>query len=179
MDLFQQGKLQPTARAGSVDATDIKRILQGIEPEKCNSMNIVRMPQDVSMLPGRPKAQTLSLDPDAAYLIIGGFGGLGKALTTCLVEKGAQMLLVLSPSDSKASGAEDVIAEVEDTGCMVLEVIGEVQYADDVKRAIGLADRSIKGVIHLAESAKVWLKNSTPHSHADCYSERSIPRYDL
>ena len=113
VDWFQQGKLRPHVPLGSISATEVEGFPQNIEARNGPGVTIVQIPQDISTLPGRAKARTLSLDPYAAYLITGGFGGLGKALVTWLAEKGARILLVLSPLDSKASDAEDAIAEVE------------------------------------------------------------------
>ena len=149
------GKIQPLLRGESFDATKIEQALQDIQAGNGFGKTVVCIPKDLSSLPGISMARNLSLDPEAAYLIVGGFGGLGKAFMTWLAEKGAQMLLVISPLDSKASEAEDSIAEVESLGCKVLEVVGEVQSLKDVERAIALVDRSIKGVIHLATLSKV------------------------
>ena len=179
VDWIQQGKLQLTTRTAAVDATDIENVLQDLLAKEVKRISVVRMPQDTSVLPGRSKARSLSLDPDAAYLITGGFGGLGKALVTWLAEKGAQMLLVISPSDAKASEAEDVVAEVESLGCKVVEVTGEVEELQYMAKAVALANRPIKGVIHLAESIKVWARIPNLHSHADCYSERTISGPDF
>ena len=160
---------------GSINATEVEGFLQNAEARNGPGVTVVQIPQDASTLPGRAKAQTLSLDSDATYLITGGFCGLGKALMTWLAEKGARELLVLSPLDSKASDAEDVIGEVKSLNCMVLEVVGEVQSLEDVKRAAALTYRPIKGVIHLAESVKVWPNLFVFSLHADYRSECTVP----
>ena len=158
-----------------MDATDLEKLLKQIRSGDPNFMTIVRMLQYTSTFPGRLKAQTLSLDPDAAYLITGGFGGPKKVLVTWLVEKEARALLMLSPLNSKDSDDEDVIAEVESCGCTVLKATGEVQYVEDVKKAIALTDRPVKGVVHLVESVKVWARILNLYLHAQCCSEYSIP----
>lgn len=58
-------------------------------------------------------ASLLKLDRDAAYLLVGGLGGLGRSLSTMLVDHGARKLCFLSRSGGKSPEAQKLIQELE------------------------------------------------------------------
>lgn len=62
---------------------------------------------------------TYSLNPDAAYLIVGGFGGLGRSIARWLVSRGAQDLILLSRSGPKTVGAQQLLSELDERGVRV------------------------------------------------------------
>lgn len=113
------------------------------------------MPQNPASINGIFQAQKLSLDPKAAYLLAGELGGLGLSLATWLVERGARNLVVLSESAGKTIEAKQLSAEVASLGCSLISVAGKVQSMDDVERAVLMAGRPIKGVVHLAMVLRV------------------------
>ncbi|PVH93893.1 ketoacyl-synt-domain-containing protein [Periconia macrospinosa] len=53
------------------------------------------------------------LDPDATYLIAGGFGGLGRSAARWMVSKGARNLILLSRSGPISESARALIEELE------------------------------------------------------------------
>lgn len=81
----------------------------------------------------------------ASYFLVGGFGGLGKALAVWLVECRAKHLVFLSRggmAESKFS------AELGAMGCSVITVKGSVNNLEDVEDAIKKAPCPIRGVFH-------------------------------
>ncbi|KAM5372640.1 hypothetical protein ACJZ2D_007414 [Fusarium nematophilum] len=103
--------------------------------------------EDSSALEARGTAQNMKFDPDAAYLLVGGSGGLGSALAIWMAEHGAKHLIILSRSDTADN---TVSAELESMGCTVTMVRGSVNKLEDVKEAIDKSPTQIKGVFHFA-----------------------------
>jgi hypothetical protein len=155
LDWQRQGKFSPVPRITSFDATEIDQDFLARQTGEKKGKTIVRMPQDPACINGISQAQKLSLDPNAAYLLAGELGGLGMSLATWLVERGARNLVVLSESAGKTIEAKQLSAEVASLGCSLIFVIGKVQSMDDVERAVSMAGRPIKGVVHLATVLRV------------------------
>lgn len=97
-----------------------------------------------------PDSRDLLLHFEAAYILTGGLGGLGRSVATWLVEHGARALVFLSRSAGSDLENLGFVEELESLGCSVFTVSGEVQNVEDVRRAVAAPCRTIKGVIHLA-----------------------------
>ncbi|GAT18903.1 polyketide synthase [Aspergillus luchuensis] len=96
------------------------------------------------------KASTsLDLDSTASYLMIGGLGGLGRAVSRRLVEHKARRLVFLSRSAGQGPNDNDFVRELESMGCDVRLVQGSVTNEADVKRAMQQAP-NLKGVLQLS-----------------------------
>ena len=79
------------------------------------------------------------------------------SLVTWFVEHGARTLVILSRSGGTTPEAQKLFAEVASLGCSVIAVTGRVQSAEDVEKAVTMAGRPIKGVVHLAMVLRVRL----------------------
>lgn len=97
---------------------------------------------------GRP--QTITFDSSASYLLVGGLGGLGRAISTWMVDHKARQLIYLSRSAGTVSGDEDFVNELNSMGCEVKLVQGDVTNYDDVARAVAAATFPLKGVLQMS-----------------------------
>jgi NADPH:quinone reductase-like Zn-dependent oxidoreductase/SAM-dependent methyltransferase/acyl carrier protein len=100
-----------------------------------------------------PLRTPFSVDPEATYLVTGGFGGFGKVLARWLVDRGARHLVLTGRQGSAAAGAEDFIAELNEAGVAVAAVAADAGTEEGVGaifRAIEASGRPLKGVFHLA-----------------------------
>lgn len=100
-------------------------------------------------------ASTVSFRPDAAYLIVGGLGGIGRAVANWLVESGARHLVFLSRSGVRSPGDQAFFQELRSQGCQPLAIAGSVTSMDDVRRAVTASSLPITGLIHLGMVLKV------------------------
>lgn len=89
-------------------------------------------------------------DPNATYMITGGLGGLGRAISVWFAEQGARNLLFLSPNSGLKPRDSELFAELESLDCMSIAMQGAVQNEADVLSAIETAKAPIRGVLHLA-----------------------------
>lgn len=96
----------------------------------------------------------LRLDPEASYIIVGGFGGLGRSLATMLVENGARKLCILSRSGAKSQEAQSLVSDLQETrGVQVLAQVCDVSNAEAVRNGVTLCGEKlgpVKGVIQCA-----------------------------
>lgn len=110
------------------------------------------------------RPRVVELDSTASYLLIGGLGGLGRAVSRWMVEHGARNLVYLSRSAGSRPGEQVIVHELESMGCNVQLIQGSVTNLDDVCKAIKAAP-NLKGVLQMS---MVLRDNAVPRmSHED------------
>ncbi|KAK3328388.1 hypothetical protein B0T19DRAFT_475997 [Cercophora scortea] len=90
-------------------------VRHGGQKEKAAKVVVVVQPEDVvnvvSLL------QPLSLaNPDVTYLIVGGLGGIGQAVASWMLSKGAQNLLIVSRNAAKHGDAAGLVEKAKQDG---------------------------------------------------------------
>ena len=115
----------------------------------------MNMPTDSSELQSSLSIQPIQFQPDAAYLLVGGLGGLGRSLATWMVERGARNLLFLSRSAGVSKESKSMSEELESMGASITMVGGSVDNIQDVNRAVAASTIPIKGVFQLAMLQRV------------------------
>jgi NAD(P)-dependent dehydrogenase (short-subunit alcohol dehydrogenase family) len=112
---------------------------------------VVSMALDSSnSLPIIQAAKAFTPDPDAAFLLVGGLGGLGKSISTWMVENGARHLVYLSRSAGTSNADTMFKHELESQGCSVTVIKGSVTQLPDVEAAVTAAKGSLKGVLQMS-----------------------------
>lgn len=92
---------------------------------------------------------------DAAYLLVGGLGGLGRALSTWMVENGARQLIYLSRSAAEGPSTTPFLDELRSQGCQVKMMAGSVDSREDVERAVKMAEGPVAGVLQMSMVLRV------------------------
>ena len=96
------------------------------------------------------KKSEASFDGGASYLLIGGLGGLGRAVSVWMVEHGAKNLTFLSRNAGSGKHDIDFTREIESMGCTVQLVCGDIVNPDDVARAVDGTPAPLKGVVQMS-----------------------------
>ncbi|MES2946089.1 MAG: beta-ketoacyl synthase N-terminal-like domain-containing protein, partial [Pseudomonadota bacterium] len=89
------------------------------------------------------------LDPSAAYLITGGFGGLGLHSAAWLVRRGARCLVLMGRSSPSLEAGRQ-IAQFEADGVVVHQFMGDVAVEGDVCAALASPECRVAGIVHAA-----------------------------
>ncbi|PVI01618.1 hypothetical protein DM02DRAFT_590921 [Periconia macrospinosa] len=90
---------------------------------------------------------------NASYLIVGGFGGLGRAILPWMVKKGARHIVVLSRKGSTTVAAQKIIAELRAKGVQVYAPKCDVSSRDELAAELTMVQSTmppIKGCINAA-----------------------------
>ncbi|KAF5121796.1 Highly reducing polyketide synthase gloL [Metarhizium anisopliae] len=151
---IREGRIQGPTVSNTFEAVQIQDALRTMQTARHIGKTVVRMPRDAREL-DRPTMPTPSFQfrSDRTYLLVGGLGGLGRALATWMVEKGARSPVFLSRSCQKGPRTDGFVKELHSQGCQVLLVEGSVSNKADVQRAVDnevTASRALAGVINLA-----------------------------
>ena len=123
--------------------------------EVCVCENVDNTRQLVSDKKKLIESPDITFDSKAAYILTGGFGGLGRSVATWLVECGARALVLISRSAGSNADNHRFSLELGSLGCSVFTVTGKIENMEDVRRAVAAPSRAIKGVIHLAGILRV------------------------
>ncbi|KAK2057592.1 hypothetical protein LY76DRAFT_97387 [Colletotrichum caudatum] len=79
---------------------------------------LVLIPAEDACVKVEPRKHSVSLDnPDATYLIIGGLGGVARAIACWMMEKGARNLLLISRNAESHPEAQKLAGEAGSRGC--------------------------------------------------------------
>ncbi|WP_445352019.1 type I polyketide synthase [Haloactinomyces albus] len=99
-------------------------------------------------------ADSFPIDPDATVLVTGGTGGLGRMIAHHLVAThGVRHLLLLSRSGTEASGADDLVRELQAEGAETVMVRGcDVSVRVELDEALASVPdtRPLGAVVHAA-----------------------------
>src|SRR5437773_2708002 len=155
LEFYRQGHVRPIHPITMFEASEVEECFQYMKKGIHIGKIVMRMPEDPADLRAATQATSLELDPNASYLLVGGLGGLGKALATWMVEHGARDLIFLSRSAGSTSEDRSFFLELESQGCSSTAIAGSVSELRDVRRAVSSAARPIKGVIQFAMVLKV------------------------
>lgn len=116
----------------------------------------------VRMVPSVPVAR---FDPEATYIITGGWGGLGRSIIKWMADRGARNLAVLSRSGSRGmtAAAQGLIDDLANRGAILDPIECDVRNKMRVMEVIRnlSSERQVKGLVHAAVSLHVSLR--------DCY----------
>ncbi|GMF78452.1 unnamed protein product [Aspergillus oryzae] len=156
MEYFQEGKAGPINPVTVFDAANVVKAFRYMQSGQHMGKIIVKMPDLPLALPvARVHEMAAYFPANASYLLVGGLGGLGRAVATWMVEKGARHLVFLSRTGANTFESSSFIKTLECQGCDAITVVGNVGYIDDVQRAVSAAKTPIAGVIQLSMVLKV------------------------
>lgn len=158
VEWMRQGRIRGPTISNTFQAAQIQEALRTMQTAKHIGKMIVQMPHNVEELGqsrGKPQHQppVFQFRSDRTYLLVGGLGGLGRAIATWMVENGARSLVFLSRSSRKGPGTDGFVQELHSQGCQALLVHGIVDNMADVQNAINnkaTMARPLAGVMNLA-----------------------------
>lgn len=104
---------------------------------------------------GRPRP--VLFRSDACYILVGGLGGLGRVISTWMVENGARSILFISRSAKEGPQTTPFFNELRLLGCEVLTFAGSVTNLSDVEAAVKQATMPVKGIMQMSAVMRVCI----------------------
>ncbi|KAK8013121.1 Type I Iterative PKS, partial [Apiospora marii] len=111
-----------------------------------------------------------SLDPNASYLVVGGLGGLGRAIAAWLAKKGAKYLVLLSRSGIKSKMAHTAVEQLRGQGVTVATPACDVSSSASLRDTLSQLEHTmppIKGSINAAMALHDGLFENLTHEEWD------------
>lgn len=154
-----EGKIQPIKPVTVFDAANVAQAFYHMQTGQHMGKVVVKIPEDLEDLPVSSSPR-LSLPLDGSYLLVGGLGGLGRAVATWMVEKGARHLVFFSRSAGTSEESQAFMKELKSQNCRVTAITGSVDNLYDTRRAVAACQSPIKGVIQMSMILRVsWSSN--------------------
>ncbi|KAK1961594.1 KR domain-containing protein [Colletotrichum sublineola] len=95
------------------------------------------------------RKQAVRLNDSASYILVGGLGGLGRAVSRWMVEHRARHLVYLSRSAGGSDEDLHFIQELESMGAKTTIIKGTVTSTEDVQKAVQAAP-NLKGILQMS-----------------------------
>ncbi|KAF3389382.1 Compactin diketide synthase mokB [Penicillium rolfsii] len=151
-EFVKQGKLTRIEPVTVFEASDITKAFRHMQTGQHMGKIVIRMPEDPERLPITGIHRSVCIfRPDAAYLLVGGLGGLGRAVSSWMVEKGARNLIFLSRSGAESTQTQEFIQDLESNGMVSVTVVtGDVSVEGDLHRVISAAKWPIAGILQMS-----------------------------
>ncbi|BCS08366.1 polyketide synthase [Aspergillus luchuensis IFO 4308] len=99
-----------------------------------------------------PPIRRVKFFPDAAYLLIGGLGGLGSSLVRWMTERGCRHFIFVSRSGATQQKAAQTVELAEKAGASVQVFQADAGNESDMRAIVArvMKERPIRGVVHAA-----------------------------
>ena len=151
------GDIAPVRQASCFPASEVGAAIKCMQTGHHIGKILVRMPHqsDLSGLNVKPSPLPMTFSPEHSYLLAGGLGGVGRALSTWMVEQGARYFTYLSPHAGQTIEHQAFLDELAVQGCQAVAVVGQAENMQDVQTAIAQSARPVRGMIQLALDLKV------------------------
>ncbi|KAJ5415221.1 hypothetical protein N7465_003916 [Penicillium sp. CMV-2018d] len=149
-DLYEAGKITPIRPLNifsGIDAPEaFRQLQQGLHIGKL----LVRMPETSERgLIAKSRYRSM-FSPRLSYILVGGLGGIGRAIATWMVERGARNLVFLSRSAGATSQDQSFRHELELQGSTVIMIKCDVAIQQQVQAAIQACPCPVGGILQLS-----------------------------
>ncbi|KAF9883689.1 hypothetical protein FE257_003073 [Aspergillus nanangensis] len=150
-----QGFIKPIKPLQVFEAENMSNALRSLQTGSHMGKLVLRIPsKEPESLPCPSIQAVPSFSPDRSYLLVGGLGGIGQAVSTWMVKYGAQSIVYLSRNAGEGEGHQAFIHELELQGCHVTCVKGSVTNLAHVEEAVSSCRNPLAGVIQMAMDLK-------------------------
>ncbi|KAG6367393.1 hypothetical protein INS49_001582 [Diaporthe citri] len=122
-------------------------------------LNTVHFSSESHIRVGTNPLTPMVLKPDATYVLVGGLGGLGKAVAGLMADRGARHLIFVSRSGAKTPEDFQFLSSLSRRGVKALVLRVDVCNEDDLRRALSSTDMPpVKGAVQCAAvvADSVW-----------------------
>ncbi|KAL8722892.1 MAG: hypothetical protein Q9181_007402 [Wetmoreana brouardii] len=151
--LLAAGKVQPVQPLNVFSLSEVESAFRLIQAGKHTGKVVLQANQDTTVKALPSSTAPTKFSKDASYILIGGLGGLGRALCRWLVSQECKNIIVLSRSGLKSAHAASIVDELNGNGVKLAIYECDVGDREQVDRALGLCSKEmppIRGVIHTA-----------------------------
>ncbi|POR36838.1 Polyketide synthase [Tolypocladium paradoxum] len=151
--LIAENTIKPIGPITTVGISEVETALRKLQSGKTSGKVVVNHLVNGQVKATHPTGPTDLLQGDAAYLIIGGTGGLGRSMARRMVQRGARHIVLLSRSGKVTSELDQLIQQSQAVGasinikrCDAADEAGVTALAAELQKTLP----PIRGVIHAA-----------------------------
>ncbi|KAL4792644.1 polyketide synthase [Aspergillus venezuelensis] len=175
MVLAAEGKIRAVTPVTVFPISEVEKAFRFMQAGK-HTGKVVIKPNPGDVVKAIAPRPPYLLRKDAAYIIVGGLGGIGQSLARQMVKDGARYLIILSRSGSKHPKADELIADLEQVGCRVLLPECDITNETAVREALDGTDAVFPPVRGLVQGAMVLNDCVFEHMSHEQYLNAVLPK---
>ena len=154
--LHQEGKMKPPP-SKVFDISNIEKACKYFETTSRTGKVVISFGSEDCVVKFQKSPYKSEFDPEAAYLLVGCLGGLGRVLIRWMLGRGARHMVFLSRSGGDDPGTQEFLAQLHTRQVSTQVIKGDVACFDDVKKAVDSSTKPIKGVVQGALNLQVCI----------------------
>jgi NADPH:quinone reductase-like Zn-dependent oxidoreductase len=131
--LYSEGKIGQLRTTTVLDFTQIKEGIRAAQSGEAAKVVIVLNPSNMVPVVPRPIVPC-HFDPEASYVLAGGYGGLGRSLARWMASRGATSLIILSRSSASSPEKMELITDLDRMGSKVHSLVCDVADVSSLQR---------------------------------------------
>ncbi|KAE8354983.1 putative polyketide synthase [Aspergillus coremiiformis] len=148
IEQYQQGNFKPIGPITTFEADQVEEAFRFMQQGSHIGKIVTRFPQE-DTLPLRATVPAPKFRRDAAYVLVGGLGGIGKAVASWMASHGAGNLVFLSRSAGKSEEDQNLLKELNLMGCSTQCFPCDITDRDAVQSAIDQVLFPIAGAMEM------------------------------
>ncbi len=122
MEMVNNGKVRPQKPLHVFPVSEIENAFRYMQSGKNSGRIVVRVLPDAPVTKTLLKRHDWTFDSGFSYVVVGGFGGIGRALLKWMAGRDARNIIVLSRSGVSSTTATEVVQELERDGIKVATI---------------------------------------------------------
>ena len=154
-DFFRRGISTPVEPLNSYPISEVETALRLMQSGKYLGKLVFTWGDDDVVPVVQPPRSTLKFDPEAAYVLVGGLGGLGRSLSMKMVSLGARKICFFSRSGAKSAAAKELVDDLEKLNVKVQALVCDVADDSAVEASIAKCTQelgTIRGIFQCKKS---------------------------
>jgi acyl transferase domain-containing protein/NADPH:quinone reductase-like Zn-dependent oxidoreductase/aryl carrier-like protein/NADP-dependent 3-hydroxy acid dehydrogenase YdfG len=179
--LVREGTIRPPGPVRIFGYSEVQAAFRTLQIGKFFG-KIVLVPQDDELVPALPPTfgSGRLFDPDRVYLLVGGLGGIGRALAEWMYRRGARGISFLSRSGKQSAAARATADWLAERGVVVSVFQGDVTKQADVQRCVQALGPRLAGVFQAAMVLRdVPFAQMTPDDWKACVLPKTVGTKNL
>ena len=193
-DFLQRGITHPVTPLVTYPISDVEAAFRLMQTGKHLGKIALSFNDDAVIPVARSGVESLflNLDPAASYVLVGGFGGLGRSLSRMLVDNGARKLCFLSRSGADNGPAQTLLRDLQARDVQVLAPkcdVTEVLSLQDAMERCAQELGPVRGVIQCAMVLRdtlfanmtytQWVESTRPKVQGTWNLHMALPNVDF
>ncbi|KAL8982100.1 MAG: hypothetical protein Q9205_003293 [Flavoplaca limonia] len=150
--LYRSQHISPIGAVAVKDIADLDSAIASYSDSLLSPKTLISYSQSEKQVKVVPQRPHLKFHRDATYFLVGCLGGLGRSLTSWMMDRGARRFAFLSRSGTDSTQAAILVEDIEKAGATVQVIRGDATSKVDVDRALKSipVDYPIRGVVNAA-----------------------------
>ncbi|KAI0901837.1 putative polyketide synthase [Annulohypoxylon nitens] len=136
MDLLRDGNIGQVSPITLFPFSKIEEAFRYMQAGKHMGKIVLTPSEDDTVPVAARTGSKYRIVPDASYMIVGGFGGLGRSLSRRMVSQGAKNLIFVSRSGDKSPEAISLVDELQSSGVTVKVLAVDITSGDRLKASL-------------------------------------------